>query len=298
MFRAILLMLFTFVGQTLWAQDNTSSARFCSSDKWGVPICIDPETFNLDLCLALVGTAERHGLNPGFFTRLIFQESRFDPNAHSHANAQGIAQFIPSTAKLRGLSDPWNPAEALDESARYLSELVTRFGNEGLAAAAYNAGEDRIRRFKAKTAGLPRETWNYVQIITKTQPRLWRDAPPQNHDFSLSKKKSFMPACLELTKKRAFSYYEFASDPSPWGVLVASGNSKGAARKFLQKRTKACRGLFEGETLHFKQERSNIFKDKTFFKIHAGFGDKDSAIRFCKSMQKRACFCATEKLDG
>ena len=64
------------------------------------------------------------GLDAGFFARLIWQESRFDPNALSHANARGIAQFIPSTALLRGLKDPYNPADALEHSAHYLAEMA------------------------------------------------------------------------------------------------------------------------------------------------------------------------------
>ena len=83
----------------------------------------------------------------GFFARLIWQESRFDPNALSHADARGIAQFIPSTALLRGLKDPYNPADALEHSAQYLAEMVRRYGNEGMAAIGYNGGERRAEGF-------------------------------------------------------------------------------------------------------------------------------------------------------
>src|ERR1700730_1595281 len=76
-----------------------------------------------------------------FFTRLIWQESRFDPAAVSPAGAQGIAQFMPQTAAMRGLTNAFEPLQALRESASYLRELRLTFrGNLGLATAAYNAG--------------------------------------------------------------------------------------------------------------------------------------------------------------
>ena len=60
--------------------------------------------------------------------------------------AQGIAQFMPGTARRRGLDDPFDAKKALAASAAYLAELRTSFGNLGLAAAAYNAGEGKRMR--------------------------------------------------------------------------------------------------------------------------------------------------------
>ena len=89
----------------------------CSSEKWGHSHCIRSDHFVYDTCNAIETFSKRHGLDTGFFARLIGQESRFDPNALSHANARGIAQFIPSTARIRGLKDPYNPADALEHSS-------------------------------------------------------------------------------------------------------------------------------------------------------------------------------------
>jgi hypothetical protein len=110
--------------------------------------------------------ATAHHLPINYFLRLIRQESGFDPNSVSHAGAQGIAQFMPGTASIRGLKDPFDPAEALPKSAELLSELKDDFGNLGLAAAAYNAGPDRIRKWLAGQSSLPQETIDYVRIIT------------------------------------------------------------------------------------------------------------------------------------
>jgi Transglycosylase SLT domain len=97
---------------------------------------------------------------------LIRQESGFNPNSVSRAGAQGIAQFMPATAYDRGLKDPFDPAEALPKSAELLNELRDHFGNLGLAAAAYNAGPDRVHRWLAGKSQLPQETIDYVRVIT------------------------------------------------------------------------------------------------------------------------------------
>src|SRR4051794_40126124 len=94
-------------------------------------------------CSSLARAAAVHDIPLAFFTRLIRQESNFNSKAVSRAGAQGIARFMPATALWRGLSDPFEPTQALLESARWLHELQAEFGNLGLAAAAYNAGPRR-----------------------------------------------------------------------------------------------------------------------------------------------------------
>jgi hypothetical protein len=110
--------------------------------------------------------ATAHTLPVGYFLRLIRQESGFNPNSISSAGAQGIAQFMPGTAFERGLKDPFDPAEALPKSAELLNELRDHFGNLGLAAAAYNAGPERVQRWLAGKSQLPQETIDYVRVIT------------------------------------------------------------------------------------------------------------------------------------
>jgi hypothetical protein len=80
---------------------------------------------------------------------------------------------MPKTASGRGLADPFEPASALQESAEFLRELRQQFGNVGLAAAAYNAGPKRVQDWLAKRASLPRETQNYVEIITGRSAQTW-----------------------------------------------------------------------------------------------------------------------------
>jgi soluble lytic murein transglycosylase-like protein len=129
-----------------------------------------------EICQLIESAATGEALPVEFFARLIWQESRFNPQAVSPAGALGIAQFMPKTANGRGLSDPFEPVSALQESAEFLRELVQKFGNVGLAAAAYNAGPKRVNDWLAKRGALPRETQNYVQIITGRSAEKWASA--------------------------------------------------------------------------------------------------------------------------
>jgi soluble lytic murein transglycosylase-like protein len=100
---------------------------------------VQPPTAD-DVCRALEQSAAENGLPVQFFARVIWQESRFDARAVSPKGAEGIAQFMPQTASWHGLSNPFDPIEALRHSAAYLRELLDRFGNLGLAAAALQCG--------------------------------------------------------------------------------------------------------------------------------------------------------------
>src|SRR3954462_8077927 len=124
------------------------------------------ESPKADFCEALRQAAESSDIPVAFFARLLWQESRFRSDEISRAGAQGVAQFMPTTAAEVGLDDPFDPYKALPASAKLLQKLRDDFGNLGLAAAAYNAGSGRIQKWLAKQSELPQETRDYVRIIT------------------------------------------------------------------------------------------------------------------------------------
>ncbi|WP_409189699.1 lytic transglycosylase domain-containing protein [Bradyrhizobium sp. RDM4] len=126
-------------------------------------------------CHALREAAEQSGIPVPFFARLLWQESRFRSDEVSQAGAQGVAQFMPQTAAEVGLDDPFDAMKALPASAKFLRKLRDDFGNLGLAAAAYNAGPGRIQKWLAKESELPRETRDYVRIITGTKAEDWTE---------------------------------------------------------------------------------------------------------------------------
>src|SRR5262249_26777604 len=76
-----------------------------------------------EICQMIEAAASGEALPFEFLARLIWQESRFNPFAVSHAGAVGIAQFMPKVASGRGLANPFEPEAALHESAEFLREL-------------------------------------------------------------------------------------------------------------------------------------------------------------------------------
>jgi hypothetical protein len=139
-----------------------------------------------DVCRTLEQAAAENALPLEFFARVIWQESRFNARALSSKGAKGIAHFMPGTAHWHGLRNPFNPIEALRHSAGYLRELRERFGNLGLAAAAYNAGPGRVSAWLINHRLLPGETRNYVTMVTGWTADEWASpSPPQTADTTI-----------------------------------------------------------------------------------------------------------------
>ena len=128
-----------------------------------------------DICNTLAESAQKHNLPLAFFGNLIYQESGLKPRVVSHVGARGIAQFMPGTARMVGLKNPFNPREALPASAKFLRSLLRTFDNNyGLAAAAYNAGPGKVSRWLKRRTVLPKETRDYVMTITGQRAEHWR----------------------------------------------------------------------------------------------------------------------------
>lgn len=125
------------------------------------------------LCSAIASIAEANDLPVPFFANLIWQESTFRSQTISSAGALGIAQFMPETAAKHGLTNPFDPMHALFVSGKHLRKLNEQFGNLGLAAAAYNAGPQRVRSWMAERRTLPSETRAYVMQITGRPAHQW-----------------------------------------------------------------------------------------------------------------------------
>ena len=141
-----------------------------------------------ELCSLLASSAEDNALPVAFFVRLIWQESGFDSRSVSSAGALGVAQFMPAVAQELGVRDPFDPREALPASAQLLRGLHAKFGNLGLAAAAYNAGPGRVLNWLKKRSGLPKETRNYVQVITGVPAEHWINAKLQPGELQVPRR--------------------------------------------------------------------------------------------------------------
>src|ERR1035437_7352168 len=186
------------------------------------------------MCLMIESAARANDLPLEFFARVIWQESRFQSDAvgpvtRSGQRAEGIAQFMPRTAIERGLLDPFDPVQALPKSAEFLSELRAEFGNLGLAAAAYNAGPQRVRDYLAGRGGMPGETRSYVAAITGASLDDWAVAgradrapasAPSCRELVALLKRAPNPFVQELEQRVAL----VAS--APWGVQLSAGFSR------------------------------------------------------------------------
>jgi len=189
------------------------------------------------LCLMVESAAKANGLPVGFLTRVIWRESNFDPAAvgpvtRTGPRALGIAQFMPESAAESGLANPFDPVQALPKAAELLSRLAGRFGNLGLAAAAYNAGPRRVQEWLAGSGYMPDETRRYVLAITARSVEDWsKPPPPAAAPVTPAKPESCagtLAALDEPPSNFAFALIKrvTAAVAKPWGVQLAGGFSR------------------------------------------------------------------------
>ena len=183
--------------------------------------------FETKLCKLIEAAAAKHGIPSDFFTRLLWKESRFRSDALSPKGAQGIAQFMPDTAAERGLLDPFDIATAIPASASYLADLKARFGNLGLAAAAYNAGPRRITNWLADESTLPFETLDFVLSITGTDAETWAERETVEALAKTEAEKEDCASVVAFLKVPGQDLgHAIATETGPWGVQVAGNFSR------------------------------------------------------------------------
>ncbi|MXO71814.1 transglycosylase SLT domain-containing protein [Altererythrobacter buctensis] len=112
----------------------------------------------------------RHALPAGLLDALVWTESRYNPTAVSKAGAAGLGQLMPGTARDLGVANRFDPVANVNGAARYLRQMLDKFGVVQLALAAYNAGPRAVERAR----GIPRnrETPTYVRSVVQR----WRAA--------------------------------------------------------------------------------------------------------------------------
>lgn len=116
-----------------------------------------------DYSQLIASKAQKYGIPANVLTELVRAESGFNPNAKSPAGAMGLGQLMPGTARSLGVTNPYDPEQNLEGTAKYLSQQLKKFGSVPLALAAYNSGPGNVQKY----GGIPpfKETRNYVNKI-------------------------------------------------------------------------------------------------------------------------------------
>lgn len=126
------------------------------------PKMVNPRAFPMldSFDRLLLEAAGATGLHPALLKAVCLAESGMNPNAVSHAGAQGLMQLMPATAAGLQVSDPFDPEQSIGGGARYLAAQLDTFGDTRRALAAYNAGPGNVRKYN----GIPpfEETQDYV----------------------------------------------------------------------------------------------------------------------------------------
>lgn len=124
-------------GYTLDA--GSTSVGFGGDGRAGLPSFVPPA-----FAAPIAAAAQRWNVSAALLAAQLYAESGFNPSAVSPAGAQGIAQFMPGTARSLGLDDPFDATKAIGAQAHLMRDLLRRFGSVPLALAAYNAGPGAV----------------------------------------------------------------------------------------------------------------------------------------------------------
>lgn len=253
------------------------------------------ETVEQALCRLVENAASEHRVPVDFFTRLIWQESTFRPGVTSRAGAQGIAQFMPQTARERGLADPFDPEQAIPKAAELLAELRQRFGNLGLAAAAYNGGPNRVASWLAGEGELPAETRAYVAIVTRRSVDEWRPtesggaaAEPTPDTGAPS------PSCLEMTallRRPGREAPEELTPFAPWGVQLAGNFSKERALATFDRARRRVAAVIEDERPMVIGTRLRYRGTRTFYRVRVPAQTRQAATVLCNRIRAAGGSC-------
>jgi len=261
------------------------------SPAWAAPES-SGETVEQALCRLIEGAARRQDIPRDFLTKLIWQESSFRTGVVSPAGAQGVAQFMPGTAMERGLTDPFDPEQAIPKAAELIADLSAQFGNLGLAAAAYNGGPARVSSWLSGHGDLPAETRNYVAAITGRTVEEWAEAvkkTPQEHDEAPSEPES----CLQIVAvlRQPGRGMDAEAPFAPWGVQLAGNFSKAAALSTYRRASQAYASVLKDMRPMIIGTRLRYRGTKTFYRVRAPAETRESAEDLCRKIRSLGGSC-------
>jgi len=258
-----------------------------------------PANVRESVCLIIESAARANDLPLEFFARVIWQESRFRPDAvgpvtRSGQRAQGIAQFMPGTAAERGLLDPFDPVQALPKSAEFLRDLRRQFGNLGLAAAAYNAGPQRVRDWLAGARTLPAETRNYVLAITGLPAEDWARSGNREPE------QPARPNCAQLMAMLTRAPNAFVEKltervnlvaVAPWGVQLSANFSRDKALASYAALARRYGEILAGRDPSLLTTTLRRPTAPTFYQVRVGADTRAAAEGLCGSIRRVGGAC-------
>jgi hypothetical protein len=270
------------------AHDNAQADQNQASEHTTGPEPSAPST-TPKLCEALGAVAVANELPINFFTRLIWQESRFKSDAISRKGAQGIAQFMPATARSSGLENPFNPIEAITKSGQLLRDLQREFGNLGLAAAAYNAGSGRVHDWLGSRKPLPRETRAYVRIVTGRSVEEWT-AGGQTDSLEMS---SLEIPCdspvTALNQPKPAATSPSVEAPKPWGVEIVGGPTPEKALARYREWAPKYAAIVAGHEPHVVIRGTIGWMGAA--RVRLGEDTRSGADKLCASLKAAGAYC-------
>jgi hypothetical protein len=247
--------------------------------------CASPssETIEQAICRLIEASASSHQVSVEYLTRLIWQESSFRTGVVSRAGAQGVAQFMPGTAAERQLLDPFDPEQAIPKAAEFIAELTVRFGNQGLAAAAYNGGPARVSSWLASERDLAPETKRYVYIVTGRSADEWAAARlreiPGKPEEGLS--------CLQVTAalRRPGDVESSEAPIAPWGVQLAGNFSKERALRTFTRARDTYASVLEDVQPMVIGTRLRSRGTRAFYRVRVPAASREIANRMCERIR-------------
>lgn len=261
------------------------------------------------ICLMIESVARANDLPLDFFARVIWRESRFRPDVigpptRGGQRAQGIAQFMPGTAAERHLLNPFDPVEALPKSAELLAELRSRFGNLGLAAAAYNAGPRRLQDFRAGTRPLPAETRNYVLAVTGISVDDWAKGEKATGEAPAQPSTRNCQDLVALLNREPHPFVDELQQrinqvaTSPWGVELSAGFSR---EQLLTTYARLLRRFGEILSGNGPSILTGIFRSRgtrPFYQVRVGAETREGANSLCAQIRRAGGACLVLRNSG
>jgi hypothetical protein len=251
------------------------------------------ETVEQALCRLIEGAARAQRVPHDILTKLIWQESSFRPRVVSPAGAQGIAQFMPGTAKERGLIDPFDPEQAIPKAAEFIAHLAEQFGNLGLAAAAYNGGPARVASWLAGRGELPAETQNYVIAITGRSAEEWATEAKEKKDAAIESGSDGTQTCLQIVATlRVPGRGDTIEAPfAPWGVQLAGNFSKDRALASFRRASQSYTSLLKDVRPMIIGTRLRYRGTRTFYRVRAPAETRQAAEELCRNIRSVGGSC-------